>query len=100
GVLTGKLSDFAGLFFAPMVLVAAIQGLWWVATRGAFPWRRALIGASCGLTALCFALVKLSPAVSAWVAEWWGLIRVDPTDLVALPMVLLAARWMHLREAR
>lgn len=86
-VVTGKLSDFAGLLVAPAVL-AAMLGLrtrraWWLAHLA--------IG-------LVFSALQLAPAF----AELWSALmgafafpwRVtsDPTDLVALPMLALSAR--------
>ncbi len=78
GVFTGKASDFAGLFFAP-VLLAAILG---VGTR------RALWG--CGAAVgFVFAAINLSAEAAAiWDAAVSTLYpfhtTVDPTDLFAL----------------
>jgi len=83
GELTGKLSDFAGLVVAPIVLAA-------------------LVGArSLGSRALCllavgagFSVINLFPPVALAVegAIPWS-ITVDPSDLVALP-ALGAAWWL------
>ncbi|MEZ4310901.1 MAG: hypothetical protein R3F14_22905 [Polyangiaceae bacterium] len=97
GAVTGKLSDFAGLFFFPLLLAAAARGLsrW---TRGEdIESRRPLAAAAAVVTALGFAAVKLVPQANALVAAVWGTMVMDPTDLVAVPMVGLAAAWM-LRE--
>ncbi len=83
--IVGKLSDFAGLFAAPMVLAALLR------LRD----RRA-VGAAHGGVALVFAAINLSPAFArgfealAAATPWPWSIYVDPTDLVALPMVLLS----------
>lgn len=94
GAVTGKLSDFAGLFFFPMLLAAALRGLSTVARGRDIDDRRSLAAATSLATGLGFAAVKLLPAVNALVARTWGVMVMDPTDLVALPMVGLAAAWM------
>ncbi len=83
--LTGKLSDFAGLLVAPLLLVALL-GLRSTAARlGAF-----------ALVAALFSALQLSPALAnglTQAAGHWGLhlaIWPDPTDLIALPILGLA----------
>ena len=92
GALTGKLSDFAGMLVAP-VLLAAILGL---RSRRGLLWCHAAVGA-------VFAAIKVSPAAAdAWswlmglVGPAW-VITVDPTDLLALPA--LALGWHVLTPA-
>lgn len=97
GWLTGKLSDVAGLFFAPLllaelslILVPARDEHW---ARKRVLWSGALVGAA-------FSAVKLSMWASAVylaavrvIAEplgWKVANAVDPTDLVALPALALA----------
>jgi hypothetical protein len=79
--LTGKLSDFAGLFLFP-VLAGALAG------------RRSTIvaRASAIAGAAAFALCKLLPAAAGWVSLHVATTTCDPTDLVALPMLWLGAR--------
>jgi hypothetical protein len=91
-ILTGKLSDFAGLFFFPF-LAAAVVGLAGVHGRRRGP--HPVMAACFAATALCFALIKVDPASNAFAVRSlqaaWGLpVRIvrDPTDLVAL-----AALW-------
>lgn len=98
-VIAGKLSDFAACFFLPLFVAALLAH--------ATPWsraRRVALGAV--TTALVFTLVKTSAAASAvldgFCAALGSLVglrspanRVDPTDLVALPMVLLACWWSN-----
>lgn len=110
GLVTGKLSDFAGLAFFPLFLQGVLE------VAGAPVSRRVLAG-TCVATAAVFAAVKASAAAGlawAWtlgtlqwpfLAAWsaaqgsglppWSPVRhaVDPTDLVALPAVLLAWVW-------
>lgn len=113
GLLTGKLSDFAGLAFFPLFLQAGWEALQSLRARPAVPSRRALIVAVVA-TAVVFALVKvwhLAGELYRWglgLLQWPvralaallsgrttpGLAPVvlvrDPTDLIALPAVLLA----------
>lgn len=114
-LLTGKLSDLAGLVVFPVFLVAAAE--WWVGRR--LP--RLALPAALG-TALTFALVKTwAPAHLAYEAlyglAWWPLLEarallvgapapgwpaigavMDPTDLWALPMAAVGA-WVARRGA-
>jgi hypothetical protein len=99
--ITGKLSDFAGLVFFPLLLVSA-----WELFRGRGP-SRSTLNIACAATAVVFTLVKTTALGS--LAFQWGLglaqwpFRAlagvplspvahvaDPTDLVALPSVLVA----------
>ncbi len=80
--VTGKLSDFAGLLVAPVVVCAALL------VRS-----RAAIAAVHLLVAAVFAGINVSPAFAAafeglmaWTLIPWS-IYVDPSDLVALPML-------------
>ena len=93
GWLTGKLSDFAGLFFAPLLLAE----LWLLALPArtqAGVWRRTAW--SCAFVGGAFSAIKLSDGASRVWEQAVGLFGiaadnvVDPTDLVALPMLLVA----------
>lgn len=120
GFVTGKLSDLAGLAFFPLFL----QALWEigndVARRDWRPSRRVL-ALSIAATGIAFTLVKLwPPATDAyrwlWGAMQWPFIALarsvrggelpdlqavalvrDPTDLLALPALGVAA-WIGLRR--
>ncbi len=92
--VTGKLSDFAGCFFLPLY-ISALLGLFTRLT----PNLRVRIGAA--LTTLLFVSTSMSRVAADWVcavllpfAKMLGINRLriaaDPTDLIALPMVLLA----------
>jgi hypothetical protein len=113
GIVTGKLSDVAGLLFAPLLVVAAAELVASAAGRPTAPSRRWLnvAVAACGLG---FAAVKLIPEVEgAWElalgAVQWPFSALgdlfagralppirpvastpDATDLVALPALWLA----------
>lgn len=79
--LTGKLSDFAGLFLFP-ILAGALAGR-----------RSALVARGSAIAgAAVFALCKLLPGAAAWVSLHVAETTCDPTDLVALPMLWLGAR--------
>ncbi len=92
GPITGKLSDFAGMLVAPALLAALLR------VRE----RRALLACHVAVGAV-FAAINLSPQVAAlWsalmgaIAVPW-VITVDPTDLVALPVLGLSYA-LFLRE--
>ncbi|MCB9548551.1 MAG: hypothetical protein H6706_22325 [Myxococcales bacterium] len=90
--LTGKLSDFAGLLVAPAllaVLVRARTQRGWLAAHAA-------VGAGFAAINLAPAAARAWEAAFAWTPLPWA-ITVDPTDLVALPMLAVSAvvlgRW-------
>lgn len=92
--LTGKLSDVAGCFFLPLyvsAVLALLTNLRWQ--------HRVASGAA--LTALLFTSIKISAHASEVVtsslevlSQPLGIARLhvvaDPTDLIALPMVVVA----------
>ena len=80
--LTGKLSDFAGLFFFPLVVAAVLRAKTAAARTGVVV-----------ATGALFAVFKLSPRACAWIAPIAG-VTPDATDLIALPMLALAWWWM------
>lgn len=100
--LTGKLSDFAGLFFFPL-FVAELGLLVFPAASARQVQRRVVVAAA--LTGAGFCAIKLSPAMSGLYERGLGAVmgpagmRVantpDPTDLVALPMLALAVWSAH-----
>ncbi|MEM6989161.1 MAG: hypothetical protein AAF721_01650 [Myxococcota bacterium] len=91
--ITGKLSDFAGLLVAPLLL-AALAGL-----RSKKAWVAAHVAVG-----LVFAGIQVSaPFAALWSAAmgWVGFpwtITMDTTDLVALPMLLVS--WHVLGRAQ
>ncbi len=86
-IVTGKLSDVAGLLVAPLLL-AAITGV-----RSRAGWRAAHLAVGAVFTA-----IQLSPAAAdGWAALMAAIgfpwvITSDPTDLAALPMLLVSER--------
>jgi hypothetical protein len=106
--VVGKLSDVAGLAFAPVVLTAAIGLVLALAARlGAHVdpslTRRRLL-ACIAATGAVFAAIKLSPDVAALFVRVLSVIRpaevvLDRTDLLALP-ALAVAYWIGRDELR
>jgi hypothetical protein len=82
GWLTGKLSDFAGLFFFPLLVAAVL--------RAKTARARTIVVVATGAL---FAAFKLSPRACAWIAPIAG-VTPDATDLIALPMLAVAWWWM------
>ncbi|GAA3221810.1 hypothetical protein ACFO1B_16210 [Dactylosporangium siamense] len=99
GAVTGKLSDVAGLVFAP-ALVAAVLCL-------LVPRVPAGLAAVAGLAGvgLAFTWVKATTAGAGFASAAWSLVRpstvlADGTDLVALPALAVAWwTWTRVREA-
>jgi len=99
--LTGKLSDFAGCFLLPWFVSAVLAQL--------TPWSlRARIGVGVVATLALFVPIKLSSVAAAFVARAIEVLSLplglgaqhivaDPSDLLAVPMVGVAA-WLVLRR--
>ena len=98
---TGKLSDVAGLIFAPLLLAALLA----LVTPHQWPRREAwIIGVALVSTGSIFALANTLPRAQAITNQTWDtllggqIVRWrDPTDLLALPA--LGAAWMLWRQA-
>jgi hypothetical protein len=113
GWITGKLSDLAGIYLFPLVLVAVLEVASRALRRPAPP-RRTSVAAAALATALVFGAIKVSAPAGdlfqvtfGWLrwplsaTESWvdgdgfsarahvELVR-DPTDLVTLPMAAVA----------
>ncbi len=93
--LTGKLSDFAGLFFFPLLLVALVRALALVAMRPLPRWSGPWGWGAVLATGSVFTACKLWPAFNQAFTPWWGAMVLDPTDLWALPMLAASLAWMH-----
>ena len=99
--ITGKLSDVTACIFMPLV-VSALLGL----CRVRWPFeRRVLAGAV--FTAAVLAAVNVSPQASAMLDQFLALVlplrleianTVDPSDLIALPFVLVPIYRAHARK--
>jgi hypothetical protein len=121
GLVTGKLSDFAGLLFFPLFLQAAAEVGGALAGRPLVANQRVL-AVAIAATAAAFIAIQLWPvaaeayAVSLGHLQWLAgllpstlagapigsptrvLVTADPSDLLALPMLLVAYR-LGLRRA-
>ncbi len=97
--LSGKLSDFAICVLMPLVIVAFVEWGRWLVGR----WRpagRGVVLLACAVTGLWLAAIQLSPAAARLhVALFAALlpgshpaVTPDPTDLLALAFLPLAAR--------
>lgn len=101
--LTGKLSDFAGLFAFPLVATAAADLLLWVAWRAGarvdFTLRRWKLAAAIALEVAGFCVLKLWPAGSDALVRVMHVVApraevyMDATDLVAF--VVLPLTWWY-----
>lgn len=81
GLVTGKLSDVAGVVMVAMLLTAIV----------------ARPAPAFGLTAVAFGLLKTWPPVAVWAAPvLGGITRTDPTDLIAL--AVLVPLWRTVRR--
>jgi hypothetical protein len=98
GVLTGKLSDVAGLVLAPPLLATMVSLL------GRRLPDRTVAGGSIAAVGAGFTAAKATSAGATAAGAAWSVlvphssILVDPTDLVALPALGLA--WLVWRRAR
>lgn len=100
--LTGKLSDFLFCFFFPLYCSAILSLVTDWPIR-----RRVWFGV--GLTLVLFVAVKTSPVLSSWVSDVLSVAsrilfggdsinRVDPTDLIAAPVVVCSVLFALRRE--
>lgn len=116
GVITGKLSDFAGLFFFPLLFTACLDVMLHALNRvrgearhdaSLRMWKLWLAAA---VTTAVFTGIKLSEQLAHWYGElilamdlgdFFPAVRIvqDPTDLAALPMVLCAVWFGRTRLA-
>lgn len=90
--MTGKISDFAGLFFFPVLLTVLVEHGW--RSRGAAVSRRRIAWSSVVLTGVVFAALKSVPALAALASAVIGPVVCDPTDLVALGALAFSLRYL------
>src|SRR5688572_29967388 len=97
GLLTGKLSDLAGLFVFPLLLLTI-----WLPVIDVSG-RRALAALPFAITGLVFACLKVDAAISRSIVDSINRVTgmsvgivADPTDLVALSSIAAAyVYWRH-----
>jgi hypothetical protein len=89
--ISGKLSDFAGLYFFPFLLAFFLA----IALNRLSIQRRTIGLIAMGMTGVCFGLIKTIPLINEWSTDFLesflGIpaeIVLDPTDLTALIMLL------------
>ncbi len=94
GLITGKISDFSGLFYFPL-FVAAVVILAGKLFGKQYYLNKTFLIVIIILTDTLFAFIKLSPGFSQWFTFYFSnflfpiQIVSDPTDLVALVSSLL-----------
>ena len=102
GWLTGKLSDFLFCFFFPLYCSAILSFV------TDWPIRRR-VGLGAGLTLVAFVAMKTSPDISSRVSDFLSVLsrilfggdsinRVDPTDLIAAPVIVCSVLFALRRE--
>ena len=103
-LVTGKLSDFAGLLFFPLLVTAALDTVLFAGHAPVdFSLRRWKLAAAVAATGALFCVIKLSPGGADTVAGALSALGVksrivaDPWDLCALPS-LAAAYWLGTKE--
>lgn len=101
-VVTGKLSDLAGLFYFPFLLAALVR-LALRAGGARVTARASLVGFAAVATGVVFAAVKCTPAGATAYRHLAGALTghpaalvADPTDLAAL--VVLPLGWLYARR--
>jgi len=104
GVVSGKLSDVGLCFLFPLLIAAALEwALHIVTIRRRFTPRLSLYLGSAWLAATYFLLIKAFPSgarlhvelLSALVPSHRFAAVADPTDLVCLPLVAVAYRFLR-----
>ena len=91
--LTGKMGDFTWLVFAPMICAMLVA---WIVPH---KWQNQekIVGMlSFGFIGVWFATAKTMPVIHQmttntveWIVGWEGTLRIDPTDLITLPALLV-----------
>lgn len=125
GVVTGKLSDVAGLAFFPALLVSVLEVARWALRRGRGGWARSRreLAVAMAVTAAGFAVVQVVPAAAAGYETTLAVLRwcpagvaaglgggprpslpqvshvMDPSDILCVPAVW-ASHWAACRTER
>lgn len=94
GMITGKLSDFTGLFYFPLFLCALVVLLVRL-KRKDFVLNRGLLITAIIMTDVVFCIIKLNSSVQDLFVQWFSkyvftiAVTNDPTDLIALSASLV-----------
>lgn len=108
-LLTGKLSDFAGLFFAPVLMLTIVEIVPLMREHRTFRTRRLFCY---GLIGTVFSAAQVSAwgalvyewafLPARWIPTWRGgfALTQDPTDLVALVALVASYVWSGRALAR
>lgn len=94
GILTGKLSDFTGLFYFPLFLCAIIVLLVRLVQKD-FVFNRGLLLVAIVLTDVVFCVMKLNSSFKDLFVQWFSdhvfaiAVTSDPIDLIALSASLV-----------
>lgn len=105
--VTGKLSDVAGVFFLPLLLLTLVEGLLLVARRPEWASGAGRTAWAVAVTGLGFAAVKVVPVVGDGYEVAVGLLRGagppivvvrDASDLLVLPVLLTT--WLVVARVR
>lgn len=94
GVITGKLSDFAGLLVAPVLLATLVRAR----SSSALIACHVAVGTVFAGIQLSLAFAQLWSGAMGWLGHPWVITR-DPTDLIALPMLVVSWRVLVPRMA-
>lgn len=95
GFITGKLSDFLGLFYFPLFVSALVL----IATLYRVAFAKKLLVTAIIVTDVIFCALKLNPFLSAQFVEFFSRyffkisVQSDPTDLIALLSSVLCYRF-------
>jgi hypothetical protein len=101
--ITGKLSDFAGLFFFPFIVAAGLSGL-----LARFNFKTHVLGQfSFGLVAIWFFFLKISPNINSLTTQLWSFVIglpvqfiLDWTDILGLTAMVPAWKlWKQQHQA-
>jgi hypothetical protein len=102
--LTGKLGDFTWLIFAPLICVTLFA---WIIPRRLKNHENIVAITSFTFIGLWFATAKTIPFIHAItkntveaIIGWQGTLRIDPTDLLTLPALLIGYYIWHTADNR
>jgi hypothetical protein len=102
--LTGKMGDFTWLVFAPIICALLVA---WVVPHKWQNQEKIVGWLSFGFIGVWFATAKTMPVIHQittntveWIVGWEGTLRIDPTDLLTLPALLIGYYIWHNADNR